>query len=44
MLLCSNFEFGKVVFELNEGLYYDYFVCFDCGCVEEFFDVEIESC
>ncbi len=39
----SNFESGKAVFELNEGQHHDHLVCLDCGRVEEFHDVEIES-
>jgi Fur family ferric uptake transcriptional regulator len=43
LLTRSNFESGKAVFELNEGQHHDHLVCLDCGRVEEFFDVEIES-
>ncbi len=42
LLLRSNFESGKSVFELNEGQHHDHLVCLDCGRVEEFFDDEIE--
>ena len=42
LLLRSNFESGKAVFELNEGEHHDHLVCLDCGRVEEFFDPEIE--
>ena len=43
ILLRSNFESGKAVFELNEGQHHDHLVCLDCGRVEEFFDAEIEQ-
>ena len=43
LLLRSNFESGKAVFELNEGEHHDHLVCLDCGRVEEFFDPEIET-
>ncbi len=43
LLLRSNFEWGKAVFELNEGEHHDHLVCLDCGRVEEFFDPEIEQ-
>ena len=43
LLLHSNFESGKAVFELNEGEHHDHLVCLDCGRVEEFFDPEIEQ-
>jgi Fur family ferric uptake transcriptional regulator len=43
LLLRSNFESGKAVFELNEGQHHDHLVCLDCGRVEEFFDAEIEA-
>ena len=43
ILLRSNFESGKAVFELNEGSHHDHLVCLDCGRVEEFFDPEIEA-
>ncbi len=43
LLLRSNFESGKAVFELNEGQHHDHLVCLDCGRVEEFFDPEIEQ-
>lgn len=42
LLLRSNFESGKAVYELNEGQHHDHLVCLDCGRVEEFFDAEIE--
>jgi Fur family transcriptional regulator, ferric uptake regulator len=43
LLVRSNFESGKSVFELNEGSHHDHLVCLSCGRVEEFFDAEIES-
>jgi Fur family ferric uptake transcriptional regulator len=43
LLIRSNFEGGKAVFELNEGQHHDHLVCLDCGRVEEFFDAEIEN-
>ena len=42
ILLRSNFESGKSVFEINEGKHHDHLVCLDCGRVVEFFDPEIE--
>ena len=42
LLLRSNFESGKSVFELNQGTHHDHLVCLTCGRVEEFFDAEIE--
>jgi Fur family ferric uptake transcriptional regulator len=43
ILLRSNFESGKSVFELNQGSHHDHLVCLDCGRVEEFFDEAIEE-
>lgn len=43
ILIRSNFESGKAVYELNEGQHHDHLVCLDCGHVEEFFDPQIES-
>ncbi|MFM1881533.1 MAG: hypothetical protein RLZZ344_1767 [Pseudomonadota bacterium] len=43
ILLRSNFESGKAVFELNQGSHHDHLVCLDCGRVEEFFDAKIED-
>ena len=43
ILLRSNFESGKAVYELNEGHHHDHFVCTSCGAVEEFYDAEIEK-
>jgi Fur family ferric uptake transcriptional regulator len=42
LLIRSNFDGGKAVFELNEGQHHDHLVCLDCGRVEEFFDEAIE--
>lgn len=43
ILVRSNFESGKAVFELNEGQHHDHLVCLSCGRVEEFFDAAIEA-
>ena len=43
LLIRSNFESGKAVYEINEGQHHDHLVCLDCGHVEEFFDTEIEN-
>ena len=43
ILLRSNFESGKAVYELNEGQHHDHFGCTACGKVEEFYDPEIEK-
>ena len=43
LLLRSNFESGKAVFELDAGQHHDHLVCLDCGRVEEFYDAEIEK-
>ena len=42
ILIRSNFESGKAVYELNEGQHHDHFVCTACGKVEEFYDAAIE--
>jgi Fur family ferric uptake transcriptional regulator len=43
-ILCrSHFESGKAMYELNEGQHHDHLVCLDCGCVEEFYDAQIEQ-
>ena len=42
LLLRSNFESGKSVFELNPGQHHDHLVCITCGRVEEFNDPQIE--
>lgn len=43
LLVRSNFESGKAVYEINEGRHHDHLVCLDCGRVEEFYDAEIEK-
>ena len=43
ILIRSNFESGKAVYELNEGQHHDRLVCTSCGKVEEFYDAEIEK-
>lgn len=43
LLIRSNFESGKAIYELDEGHHHDHFVCTACGKVEEFFDAEIEK-
>ena len=43
ILLRSNFESGKAVYELNEGQHHDHLVCLDCGKVIEFSDEVIEQ-
>ena len=43
ILIRSNFESGKAVYELNEGQHHDHFVCTSCGKVDEFCDAEIEK-
>ena len=43
ILIRSNFESGKAIYELNEGQHHDHFVCTVCGKVEEFYDAEIEK-
>lgn len=43
ILIRSNFESGKAIYELNEGHHHDHLVCIDCGNVEEFVDPEIEK-
>ena len=43
ILIRSNFEGGKAVYELDEGKHHDHFICTSCGKVEEFFDPEIEK-
>ena len=43
LLVRSNFEAGKAVYELNLGQHHDHLVCLSCGRVEEFYDAEIES-
>ena len=43
LLMRSNFESGKAIYELDEGQHHDHFVCTSCGKVEEFYDAEIEK-
>ena len=43
ILIRSNFESGKAVYELNEGQHHDHLVCTNCGKVEEFYDAENEK-
>jgi Fur family ferric uptake transcriptional regulator len=43
ILIRSNFESGKAVYELNEGQHHDHFICTSCGKVEEFYDADIEK-
>jgi len=43
ILIRSNFEGGKAIYELNEGEHHDHFICTVCGSVEEFYDPEIEK-
>lgn len=43
ILMRSNFESGKAVYELDQGQHHDHFVCTVCGKVEEFYDPEIEQ-
>lgn len=43
ILIRSNFESGKAIYELDEGKHHDHFVCTSCGKVEEFYDAEIEK-
>lgn len=43
LLVRSNFESGKAVYELNEGQHHDHLVCLTCGRVEEFYDQQIEQ-
>ena len=35
ILIRSNFESAKAVYELNEGQHHDHFICTVCGKVEE---------
>jgi Fur family ferric uptake transcriptional regulator len=42
ILLRSQFDGGKSVFELNGGEHHDHLVCTNCGRVEEFHDADIE--
>ena len=43
LLIRSNFQSGKAIYEVDEGEHHDHFVCTMCAKVEEFFDPEIEK-
>lgn len=43
ILMRSQFDGGKAVFELNDGDHHDHFICTNCGKVVEFSDPEIEQ-
>ncbi|MHA3903238.1 ferric iron uptake transcriptional regulator [Castellaniella sp. WN] len=43
ILLRSQFDGGKAVFELNDGDHHDHLICTNCGRVVEFSDAEIEK-
>lgn len=43
ILVRSQFDGSKAVFELNDGDHHDHLICTTCGTVEEFSDPEIES-
>lgn len=43
ILVRSQFDGGKAVFELNDGDHHDHLICTICGTVEEFTDNEIEK-
>ena len=43
ILIRSNFESGKAVYELNAGSHHDHIVCVKCGHVTEFHSEEIEA-
>jgi len=43
ILMRSQFDGGKAIFELNDGEHHDHLVCTYCGKVEEFWDEEIED-
>lgn len=43
ILMRSQFDGGKAIFELNDGEHHDHLVCTYCGKVEEFWDEEIEN-
>ena len=43
ILMRSQFDGGKAIFELNDGEHHDHLVCTYCGKVEEFSDAEIEE-
>ena len=43
ILVRSQFDGGKAVFELNDGDHHDHLICTHCNKVVEFSDTEIES-
>lgn len=43
ILMRSQFDGGKAVFELNDGDHHDHLICTTCGRVVEFYDAEIEK-
>ncbi len=43
ILVRSQFDSGKAVFELNDGDHHDHLICTNCGKVVEFTDHEIEK-
>ncbi|MCX5589681.1 ferric iron uptake transcriptional regulator [Alcaligenes endophyticus] len=43
ILMRSQFDGGKAVFELNDGDHHDHLICTNCGAVEEFADSKIEQ-
>lgn len=43
ILMRSQFDGGKAVFELNDGDHHDHLICTNCGAVEEFADAKIEE-
>src|SRR5690554_4355795 len=43
ILVRSQFDGGKAVFELNDGDHHDHLICTNCGKVVEFSDEHIES-
>ncbi len=43
LLLRSQFDNDKALYELNEGKHHDHLVCLHCGRVEEFHDPTLEA-
>ncbi|OWT56816.1 ferric iron uptake transcriptional regulator [Candidimonas nitroreducens] len=43
ILMRSQFDGGKAVFELNDGDHHDHLICTNCGKVVEFSDSDIEK-
>jgi len=43
LVIRHNFEGGRSVFELNQGMHHDHMVCVECGRVFEFIDHKIED-